>query len=140
MQGTSTRLAAALHSARPQEPPRQARGGHHLRPEVEMADGKCQDSLPGATSGKSATAFRIALPQGTRLLKDCFGIEMAASQETSCTSASNSPWEEGGSGGPTWGTEEETGRGEVPWQGVSRLQLASPTEISFLEGWRLLVA
>lgn len=46
----------------------------------------------------------------------------------------------GGSGGPAWGTEEEMGRGEVPWQGVSRQKLASPTEISFLEGWRLLVA
>lgn len=105
-----------------------------------MANGKCQDSRPGVTSGKSATAFGTASPQGTRLLKDCFGIETAASQETSCTSASNSPWEGGGSGGPAWGTEEEMGRGEVPWQGVSRQKLASPTEISFLEGWRLLVA
>lgn len=138
--GAPARPAAALHSARPPGPPRQARGGRHLRREVEMANGKCQDSRPGVTSGKSATAFGTASPQGTRLLKDCFGIETAASQETSCTSASNSPWEGGGSGGPAWGTEEEMGRGEVPWQGVSRQKLASPTEISFLEGWQLLVA
>lgn len=39
-------------------------------------------------------------------------------------------------GGLAWGAENMR-RGEVPGEGVSRQQLASPMRSSFLEGWRL---
>lgn len=113
MQGTATRPAAGLPGARaPAEPPCQALGRPHLRPET----GTAREQVPGPSawvaSGKSATGFRFSLPPGTGLLKDCFGKETAASQETSCTSASNSPWGEGNEGFCIWGQrrKKEDGR------------------------------
>lgn len=91
----------------------QTPGRAHPCPEGEKARKEVQGHPAWDYRGKSAARFRFPLPQGTRLLEDCFGIQMAASQETSCTSAANSPWEGGGEGrgagggGPALGTEEE---------------------------------
>lgn len=125
MQGTPTR-PAGLHTLGPRVLP-------HVRPQEKPTSDlrwrrqgrKCWGILPRVTSGKSARGFRFLSLQETRLLKDCFGRETAASQQASCTS-SNSPWEEEGSGGACIGDGGAEGRGEIPGEEVSRQQLASP--------------
>lgn len=118
--GGTRRTAGATHTsckARPLVPLRLCTAlGPQEPPSSPTRDGdgkgwKGRDILPGATRGKSEIGFRFALPQGTRLLKDCFRIEMAASQETSCTSVPKSPWEEEEGGGLAWGTEEKRAEG-----------------------------
>ena len=107
MQGTSTWPAFSC------QPP----GRAHPCPEGKTAREEARGTLPG-TRGKSVARIRFPLPQGTCLLEDCFGIQMAASQETSCVSAANSPWEGGGkgrgAGGLHWGQEEREGGRLLP--------------------------
>lgn len=130
MQGTPTRPAAELHGAGggwgQSEPPRQALGRPRLRREM----GTAREQVPGrsawVTSGKSATGFRLSLPQGAGLLDDCLGKEMAASRETSHTSSNSPRAGRGQRGAFALGAEEKTGRWKVPGEGVSGQQLASP--------------
>lgn len=136
MQGMATRLPVALHSSGPKalepwSPGARSSENSTFDQETEMARGQVLGHSAWGDEWKVSNRVQICFARGTRLLKDCFGIEMAAFQETSCTSASNSPWEEG-SGGLALGTEK--GRREGSGEGVSRQQLASPPHSSFLKG------
>lgn len=76
---------------------------------------KCR--LPAWGEGEWTVSSRVQpASHRARLLEDCFRTEMAASQETPCTSASNSPGRRaGGLAG-----DRRAGRGEGLGEGVSR--------------------
>lgn len=140
MQGTSTRPTGPAPRVRTYLGPEFSRVSPHERPTSDLRwrwrGRKCWDTLPGVTSGKSATGFRFSLPRGPRLLEGCLGTEMAASQETSCTSASNSPWEEKGNGrGLHWGRRRKGKRGGSRGGSEQAAAGLSPRRRSFLQGW-----